>query len=87
MALNTAVAVIFVSISLAPSVVNASAASTKPPAALTDPLRSDLIEPDRAKNCKQPAVELAFLGQIDRRALWRANACRLHEVVSHVPRS
>src|ERR1700733_8894836 len=85
MALNTAVAVIFVSISLAPSVVNASAAVNET-AALTNPLRSDLIEPDRAKNCKQPAVDSRSWDKLIG-ALYGAQACRLHEVVSHVPRS
>jgi hypothetical protein len=56
------------------------------PAALTNPLRSDLVEPDRAKNCKQPAVDARSRGKLIG-ALDCAEACRLHEVVSQVPRS
>jgi hypothetical protein len=55
-------------------------------AALTYPLRSNFIEPDRAKNCEQPAVDSRprdkLIGALD-----CAEACGLHEVVSRVPRS
>jgi hypothetical protein len=55
-------------------------------AAFTNPLRSDFVEPNRAKNCEQPPVHSRsrdkLIGALD-----CAQACGLHEVVSHVPRS
>ena len=85
MALNTAEAVIFISISRL-AVSRQRIRGVNETAALTNPLRSDFIEPDRAKNCEQPAVDSRsrdkLIGALD-----CAEACGLHEVVSRVPRS